>query len=84
MHARTAAELGEGLRALPASPDSVTAWHRVPGGTSLTAEHERLCTAVHRATRELAELAAALLAAANAADAADLEAARDLGRVEQP
>ena len=64
---------------LPAlDPGDLDALARLPGGAQLTAEHDRLVTAVGRAERELAELAAALQTVTGATEAAEQDAVRSV------
>jgi hypothetical protein len=77
-HAVAAADLSEELRGLlPVMPPPGA------GRPALAAEHERLRTAVLVAIRELAELSAAVAAAATAAVVADGAVARMLRHVEE-
>jgi hypothetical protein len=73
---RRAEELCAALRPGPLDPRDLAILAAAPGGAALVAEHDRLLAAVTRTADELAELDAALGAAATGLDAADRHAVR--------
>jgi len=64
------------LRPAALDPEALAVLAAAPGGTALVAEHDRLLAAVSRTARELAELDAALGAAATALETAEWYALR--------
>jgi hypothetical protein len=83
------AELRAAAAALPAlrlsvlDPADLDVLAGLPGGAALVAEHDRLTTAVARAGRELADLAAALWAVAGSIESAERGAVRSVAAAER-
>jgi hypothetical protein len=73
-----AEELRAALRPEALDPRDLAVLAAASGGAALVAEHDRLLAAVTRTARELAELDAALEAAATGLEAAERHAVRAL------